>query len=59
MTWEKGVRSLSVALLFEGKDLEPMIGTRARVSEVLARKRPLTIAMIRRLNRRCESRQKC
>ncbi len=33
------------------KDLEPMIGTRARVSEVLSRKRPLTIKMIRRLNK--------
>lgn len=30
-------------------DLEKMIGSRARVSEVLNRKRPLTIAMIRRL----------
>ncbi len=32
------------------KDLEPYIGTRARVSEVLNRKRPLTLNMIRRLN---------
>jgi HTH-type transcriptional regulator/antitoxin HigA len=32
------------------KDLEPMIGSRARVSEVLAGKRPLTLAMIRRLH---------
>jgi HTH-type transcriptional regulator/antitoxin HigA len=31
------------------KDLEPMIGTRARVSEVLNGKRSLTIEMIRRL----------
>ena len=31
------------------KDLEPMIGSRARVSEVLGRKRPLTLAMVRRL----------
>lgn len=31
-------------------DLEHMIGTRGRVSEVLNRKRPLTIAMIRKLN---------
>jgi HTH-type transcriptional regulator/antitoxin HigA len=30
-------------------DLEPMIGSRARVSEVLNGQRPLTIAMIRRL----------
>ena len=32
------------------KDLEPYIGTRARVSEVLTRARPLTLAMIRRLS---------
>ena len=32
-------------------DLEPIIGSRGRVSEVLARKRPLTLAMIRKLNR--------
>ena len=31
------------------KDLEPFLGSRARVSEVLNRKRPLTISMIRRL----------
>jgi HTH-type transcriptional regulator/antitoxin HigA len=31
------------------KDLEPMIGSRARVSEVLSGKRNLTLAMIRRL----------
>lgn len=31
------------------KDLEPMIGSRARVSEILNRRRPLTLAMIRRL----------
>jgi HTH-type transcriptional regulator/antitoxin HigA len=30
-------------------DLEPLIGGRARVSEILNRKRPLTLAMIRRL----------
>ena len=36
-------RSLSRA------DLEPFIGTRARVSEILNRKRPLTLRMIRRL----------
>ncbi len=33
------------------KDLEPLLGTRARVSEILARKRPLTIAMIRRIHK--------
>ena len=31
------------------KDLEPMIGSRARVAEVLNRVRPLTLEMIRRL----------
>lgn len=31
------------------KDLEAMIGTRTRIAEVLARKRGLSIAMIRRL----------
>jgi len=31
-------------------DLVPYFGTRSRVSEVLARKRPLTLAMIRRLH---------
>ena len=38
------------ALGLARKDLEPMIETRARVSEVLSRKRPLTINMIRKLN---------
>jgi HTH-type transcriptional regulator / antitoxin HigA len=32
------------------KDLEAYIGSRARVSEVLANKRPLTLRMIRRIN---------
>src|ERR1700724_3011252 len=34
------------------KDLEPLIGTRTRVAEVLNRKRGLSIGMIRRLHRR-------
>lgn len=34
------------------KDLEPMIGTRTRVAEVLNRKRGLSISMIRRLHAR-------
>jgi HTH-type transcriptional regulator/antitoxin HigA len=34
------------------KDLEPMIGTRARVAEVLNRKRGLSIEMIRKLHDR-------
>jgi Predicted transcription regulator containing HTH domain len=33
------------------KDLEPYIGSRSRVWEVLNRKRPLTLAMIRKLHR--------
>jgi len=32
------------------KDLVPLLGSRSRVSEVLARKRPLTVQMIRGLN---------
>jgi len=32
------------------KDLEPYLGSRAKVSEVLNRKRPLSIDMIRRLH---------
>ena len=32
------------------KDLEPIIGKSNRVYEVLNRKRPLTLAMIRRLH---------
>lgn len=32
------------------KDLVPLIGSRSRVSEVLSRKRPLTVAMIRSLS---------
>jgi HTH-type transcriptional regulator / antitoxin HigA len=34
----------------ERRDLEPYIGPGGRVSEVLNRKRPLTLAMIRKLN---------
>jgi HTH-type transcriptional regulator/antitoxin HigA len=33
------------------KDLEPILGTRARVAEILNRKRRLTLPMIRRLHR--------
>ena len=33
------------------RDLEPFIGSRARVAEVLNHKRPLTLPMIRRLHR--------
>ena len=31
------------------KDLEPLIGSRARVSEILTRKRSLTLSMVRRV----------
>jgi HTH-type transcriptional regulator/antitoxin HigA len=34
------------------RDLEPLIGTRARVAEVMTRKRNLSIDMIRRLHQR-------
>ena len=34
------------------KDLEPLIGTRTRVAEVLNRKRSLSIGMIRQLHRK-------
>ena len=32
------------------RDLEPFLGSRARVAEVLNRKRPLTVTMIRKLH---------
>jgi len=32
------------------KDLEPVLGSRGRVAEILNRKRPLSLEMIRRLN---------
>jgi HTH-type transcriptional regulator/antitoxin HigA len=32
------------------KDLEPLIGTRTRIAEVLNRRRSLSIGMIRRLH---------
>jgi HTH-type transcriptional regulator/antitoxin HigA len=34
----------------ERRDLEPYIGSRARVSEILNRRRPLTLNMIRQLS---------
>lgn len=37
-------------LRLKQKDLIPLIGSRSKVSEVLSRQRPLSIAMIRRLN---------
>ena len=33
------------------RDMEPFIGTRARVSEVLNRRRPLTMEMVRNLHK--------
>lgn len=36
------------------RDLEPAIGSRARVAEVLNRRRPLTLSMIRNLSRMLE-----
>jgi HTH-type transcriptional regulator/antitoxin HigA len=33
------------------KDLEPIIGSRARVSEIINRRRPLSLPMIRRLHK--------
>src|SRR5271169_4502907 len=36
------------------KDLEPLIGKRWRVSEVLNKKRPLSLTMIRRLNEKLD-----
>jgi HTH-type transcriptional regulator / antitoxin HigA len=36
------------------KDLEPFIGSRARVSEILNKKRPLTLSMIRKLHKGLE-----
>jgi HTH-type transcriptional regulator/antitoxin HigA len=35
---------------FSRRDLEPAIGSRGRVSEVLTRKRPLTLPMVRQLS---------
>jgi HTH-type transcriptional regulator / antitoxin HigA len=32
------------------RDVEPAIGSRGRVSEILARKRPLTLPMVRELS---------
>jgi HTH-type transcriptional regulator/antitoxin HigA len=34
----------------ERKDLEPILGSRARVSEILNRRRSLSLEMIRRLH---------
>jgi hypothetical protein len=53
--WDEGdsaeisLRETPRAIGGVGSALEPYLGNRARVSEVLNRKRPLTLAMIRRL----------
>lgn len=44
------IQARSEELGWSRKDLEPLIGSRARVSEVLLRKRSLTLPMIRRLH---------
>ena len=36
---------------YSRKELEPFIGSRARVSEILNKKRPLTLSMIRKLHK--------
>jgi len=46
----EAIRHRMEALGMSRRDLESMIGGRNRVSEVLSRKRPLTINMIRRLS---------
>jgi HTH-type transcriptional regulator/antitoxin HigA len=48
------VEAIKFRLEQQGKsrrDLEPILGTRARVSEILGGKRPLSLAMIRGLHR--------
>jgi HTH-type transcriptional regulator/antitoxin HigA len=47
----EAIRFRMEQLGLDRKALEPCIGSRARVSEVLARKRRLTLDMIRRLNK--------
>ena len=37
------------------KDLEPLIGSRSRVSEIINRRRPLSLPMIRRLHQSLHS----
>jgi HTH-type transcriptional regulator / antitoxin HigA len=47
------IRAIEFAMEQRGlnrRDLEPLIGSRARVAEVLNRKRSLSLAMIRRLH---------
>lgn len=46
----EAIRHRMDALGLDRKALEPLIGGRSRVSEVLSRKRPLSLTMIRRLS---------
>ena len=46
----EAIRHRMEALGMDRKELEALIGGRGRVSEVLNRKRPLSLAMIRRLS---------
>jgi HTH-type transcriptional regulator/antitoxin HigA len=51
--WDNPVEAIKFRMERAGltpKDLEPMIGRTNRVFEVLPRKRPLTLPMIRRLH---------
>ena len=52
--WEEGIALAGGRVLAVGgeSDLEPLIGSRGRVAEVLGRKRNLSIEMIRRLHDR-------
>jgi len=45
----EAIRARCEQLGWTRKDLEPLIGSRARVSEILGRQRALTLPMIRRL----------
>ncbi|MBY3788997.1 MULTISPECIES: helix-turn-helix domain-containing protein [Photobacterium] len=47
----EAIRFRMEQLGLEDKDLVPYLGTRSRVSEVLKRKRGLTLTMIRNLNK--------
>ena len=40
----------AIKYYMESRDLEPYLGSRARVSEILNRQRPLSLEMIRNLN---------
>jgi HTH-type transcriptional regulator/antitoxin HigA len=46
----EAIEARCVDLGWSRKELEPLLGSRARVSEVLSRRRPLSLAMIRRVH---------